>query len=177
MSPYCEFAATRSRLSWRAYGVILGLSAFLGCSNSARTYPSGNVSGTVSYKGEPIAKGAITFISTGPAGDVATGGITNGVYNVHDAPVGECKIQILVQGESSGTGSTRPENQMKMMKGQMKMARDSGMQIPDDVKMEAAPKKKKKTPSAFPEKYTNADLSGLKYEVTTGTQTKDWDLP
>jgi hypothetical protein len=128
----------------------------------------GEVSGTVTYKGEPISQGKITFISTGGAGDSATGNITDGKYSVPNAPAGNCQIEIHMQ-TTENLYAMSPQ-QEKMMKAQMAKMKAQGMQVPDDVK------RAKKNTFDLPAKYKTAKSSGLQFEVQTGKQTKDWDL-
>jgi len=57
----------------------------VGCGDDtglAKRYP---VSGTVTYKGEPVEKGTINFIHTAPDGRDASGTIANGRYSLTTA--------------------------------------------------------------------------------------------
>ena len=155
----------RSRLVWTT---ILGLAVFSGCSRGQRTFPTGEVSGKVTYKGQPISLGKITFISTGGTGDFGSGIINDGSYTVQ-APLGRCKIEIQIQSDENKYAVT--PQQMKMIKAKMKAMKAQGMNVPDE------PPQATKRPSInLPEKYKFADQSGLEFEVKAGTQTKDWEL-
>ena len=152
--------------SWLVCTCILGLAVFSGCSGGG-TFPTGEVSGTVKYKGEPISLGKITFISTAGTGNFGTGIINDGSYTVK-APLGPCKIEIQLQTDENKYAVT--PQQMKMIKSKMKAMREKGMNVPDE------PTQLKRTTIKLPEKYKFADISGLGFEVQAGTQTKDWDL-
>src|SRR5262249_54299640 len=136
--------------SWLVGTCILGLAAFSGCAPGPRTFPTGEVSGKVTYKGEPISLGKITFITTGVTGDFGSGTINDGVYTL-DAPVGRCKVEIQMQTDDNKYTVT--PQQMKMIKAKMKAMKDQGMKVPDEL-----PQVKKAT-FELPEKYKFADKS------------------
>jgi hypothetical protein len=162
-------SVTQRRRSWLVCTCILGLAVFSGCSSDGpRTFPTGEVSGTVKYKGEPISQGKITFITKGGTGDFGSGTINDGAYTVK-APVGLCKIEIQIMSDEN-KGAVPPE-QMKMVKAKMKALRDQGVKVPDE------PLQATKKPTVnIPDKYKIADQSGLELEVKAGKQTKDWEL-
>src|SRR5437868_13298636 len=85
---------------WLFCACALGLAVFSGCSGEQGAFPTGEVSGTVKYKGEPISLGKVTFISTGVTGHFGSGAINDGVYTVK-APLGLCKIEIQIQSEEN----------------------------------------------------------------------------
>src|SRR5439155_10082039 len=124
---------------WLARACILGLAACLGCgSRSGRSYPTGEVSGTVLYKGQPLSQGKITFISTGAAGDSGTGDIIDGKYSVPNAPAGMCQIEIHIQ-TNENLYAVNPQ-QLKMMKAQMAKMKAQGMQVPDEEQLQRTKK-------------------------------------
>jgi len=155
------------RRSWLVGGCIFGLTVIAGCSSNGRTFPTGEVSGKVSFKGEPISYGKITFISTGATGDFGTGIINDGAYTL-DAPLGPCKVEMQMQTDENKY-AVSPQ-QMKMIKAKMKAMKDQGMKVPDELPVT------KKSSFSLPEKYKMAEKSGLVLDVKTGKQTKDWDL-
>jgi hypothetical protein len=154
--------------SWLVCTCILGLAVFSGCSRGQRTFPTGEVSGTVTYKGERISLGKITFISTDGTGNFGSDIINEGKYTLK-APLGLCKIELQIQSDENKFAVT--PQQMKMIKSKMKAMKEQGMNVPDEL-----PQVTKKTTINLPEKYKFADQSGLEFEVKAGTQTKDWDL-
>jgi hypothetical protein len=161
-------SATRWCRSWLVCACTLGLAAFSGCSGGQGTFPTGDVSGTVTYKGERIPLGKITFISTGGTGNFGSATINDGAYTVK-APLGLCKVE--VQAQSDENKYTVTPQQMKMIESKMKAMREQGMKVPDKP-----PVATKRTSIELPEKYKFADKSGLEFEVKAGTQTKEWDL-
>src|SRR5947208_3988055 len=104
----------------------------LGCS---RGHPTAPISGTITYKGQPVPFGKIVFMDT--QGHTAFGPIKDGRYSFR-APVGDCKIGIESDEEKL------PEDTR-----QRKSARP-GMVVPK---------------SSIPEKYLRPDKSGLTVKV------------
>jgi hypothetical protein len=155
------------RNSWLVVPCISGMMVFAGCSSNGRSFPTGEVSGKITFKGEPISLGKVTFISTGPAGDFGTGTINDGAYTL-DAPLGLCKIE--VQMDTDDNKNAIPPQQMKMIKAKMKAMKDQGMKVPDELPVT------KKSTFSLPDKYKFAAKSGLELEVKSGKQSKDWDL-
>jgi len=155
------------RRSWLVGTCILALAAFSGCSGGREPFPTGEVSGKVTYKGQPISLGKITFISTGGGGYFGTGIINDGSYTLK-APLGPCKIEVQVESDENKY-AVSPQ-QEKMIKAKMKAMRDQGMNVPDPPQLTKRPK------IDLPEKYKFADQSGLQFEVKAGTQSKEWDL-
>jgi hypothetical protein len=104
------------------------------------------VSGTITYKGQPVASGSVTFMNT--QGHSAFGPIQNGQYSFR-APIGDCKIAISSVEEE-------PPQDPK----QRQQARP-GMFIPK---------------SFIPEKYRQPDKSGLTFKVEDKQNTADFAL-
>jgi hypothetical protein len=165
--PLTRGSVTKWCRSWLVCTCILGLAVFSGCSGG-QAFPTGEVSGRVTYKGEPISLGKITFISTGGTGNFGTGIINDGSYTVK-APLGPCKIEIQLQSGENKYAVT--PQQMKMIKSKMKAMKDKGVKVPDEP-----PQVTKRPTIDLPEKYKFADQSGLEFEVKAGKQTKEWDL-
>ena len=105
------------------------------------------VTGTVTYDGKPVEEGGISFNS--PDGSVPSGGgvIKNGKYTATRVPIGITKVSITA---------------VKVV-GQKK-AYDAPNSPMTPI-----------TEPLLPPKYNNA--TDLRYEVRSGTQTKDFDLP
>jgi hypothetical protein len=85
--------------------VLLGAVVFLGCAGDddlARRYP---VSGKVTYKGEPLASGTITFTPAAPAEGIrpASGAIVDGRYQLttqttnDGAMAGKYKVSVVAR--------------------------------------------------------------------------------
>ena len=72
---------------------ILTLAELLcGCPGGAGTLPTAEVSGTVTWKGQPVSRGQIQFQpAEGPS---AQGPIVDGAYRLQGVPVGDCKVSV-----------------------------------------------------------------------------------
>jgi hypothetical protein len=124
----------------------------LGCGSST---PEGEVTGVVTYRGQPVPGGVITFISD--RGIPATAYIDpTGHYRVK-APVGVAKVTV---------------NNLMLRKG--KAAGGPRLKPPEGA-TPAAPVPEG-TYKPIPEKYLSADQSGLAWTVRPGTQTYDVPL-
>jgi hypothetical protein len=123
--------------------VGLGLATSTGCGTG-----TGTVSGHVTYKGQPIKKGTITFFPKAPKVRPAGGVIQDGKYSL-EVPVGEVEIAVLVPS-----------------------------MLPPVEKGKKPPKKKKgqKPDEDVSPKYKDQTKSGLSMTVIKGEQTKDIDL-
>jgi len=73
--------------TWRAAAALAGIGLILvaGCSDDSGLAKRYSVSGTVSYKGEPVPKGNVSFIPTTPGAREATGAITDGKFTLTTA--------------------------------------------------------------------------------------------
>ena len=60
----------------------MGIVACLGCGDDTGLSKRYSVSGKVTYKGEPVEKGRISFAPVGPDGRAAGGQIENGRYSL-----------------------------------------------------------------------------------------------
>ncbi|MDB5309445.1 MAG: hypothetical protein JWO38_3647 [Gemmataceae bacterium] len=108
---------------------------------------TGEVSGTITYDGKPVEAGAIVFTPADGNGPTAGGEIKGGKYTAPKVPVGPAKVSI------------------------------SGARITGTKKMYDDPKSAvvQTSEELLPAKYNKA--SELRYDVTSGPQTKDFDLP
>jgi hypothetical protein len=135
-----------------ALGVSLGLLALLcaGCGGPA----TGTVSGTVTYKSKPVTAGFVTFVTE--RGN-ATGTIDDkGAYTVEMVPTGTAKVAV-----SGGGGPTMPKFGGK---DKMKMTKD----LPPEAEKMLAGAKQGSPAVTIPGKYSDANMSDLKVEVTSG---------
>jgi hypothetical protein len=67
----------------------LGLVLVLGCGDDSGLATRYKVSGTVTYKGQPVEKGLINFVPTSGDGRAASGNIKNGSYYLTTATDGD----------------------------------------------------------------------------------------
>ena len=65
------------------------MAALSGCAE-----PRGRATGQVTYEGEPVAKGAISFMPADGNGSAEGGTIENGKYVVENLPPGPKRVQI-----------------------------------------------------------------------------------
>jgi len=142
---------TRDCRGWGAGRVgglaaLLGALAVAGCGGGK----TAQVSGKVTYAGEPLNSGTVSFV--GPEGSADTAMLQpDGTYNLTKAPIGQVKIGV----------QTFPP---------------SPMMAPPDP---AAQKGKKTLPkyTKIPTKYGDPEKSGQTYTVQPGSQTYDINLP
>lgn len=131
-------------------GAVLCASASMGCGGKKPT-----VSGTVSYKGEKLGNGNVTFI--GADNKAAVSPINaDGTYRVNDAPVGAVKITVE-------TAPIPEQSSSPMMK---------GVDMPDMKGKSSNVGKYVKIPA----RYKDPAQSGLTYQVKSGAQKHDIKL-
>ena len=111
------------------------------------TRPMGDVSGRVTFRGEPLALGTITFINSD--GSAAQGNVEDGSYRVAKVPVGLAKITVFAHP------SPVPPQMLDRV------------QTPPAFRRKFVP---------IPERYQSVDHSGLTYTVVRGKQTHDVPL-
>ena len=132
-----------------------------GCGGSDRA-PLGEVTGTVSYNGQPIASGTIIFEV--PGARPANGKIVDGqiqdvtTYEPNDgAPVGQAKIAVF----ATGAGGASPAA----------TGADPGQPIAIDENYMGGG-----ATSVIPPKYNDPTTSGLTWEIKKGENTVTLDL-
>jgi hypothetical protein len=155
---------TARELMMRFVGPVLLLSlacllTLPGCRGSDRS-PLGKVTGTVNYKGQPIASGTIIFEVPGarPANGKIVGGKIQEV-TTHDpndgVPVGQAKIAVFAT-EAPASPAAAPS--------------DPGQPIAVDENYMGGSK------SLIPAKYNDPATSGLTWEIKKGDNTVTLDL-
>lgn len=116
--------------------------------------PTAAVSGKITYKGQPVPTGTVSFVSEST---VASGQISNGQYTVAQAPIGPVKITV-----------STPAIPDAMQQRQMKQS----------VEGKSATGAAGMTPVAVPPAFANPDSSGLTYTVTSASpQNHDIEIP
>jgi hypothetical protein len=124
-------------------GLVLLLTALGGCSRPV-------VSGTVTYKQNPLTRGEVSFIADD--GKSRSGLIgADGNYEIVDPPLGDVKIVVVATTVEGKAGKASPI-----------LGNQGG--APPVVK------------SLIPVKYNSPQTSGLTYQVTGGKQTRNIDL-
>lgn len=146
----------RSRLGagpvCRRFSLALAVAAVvltpLGCGKGGPVM--GRVSGTVTYKGQPVKKGTVSFVSTEATRRNATGQLdANGYYTL--------------QTEEPGDGAEVGDYEVALYSHQEKI-------------LDYTPKTPVKPERTIPEKYENPKTSGLKKTVQSGSNKFDFDL-
>jgi hypothetical protein len=134
-------------------GMLLAtLTIVAGCGEKAST-----VTGKVTYNGEPVAKGTITFTPSDGMGQVFAARIENGVYNIPNAQPGKRKVEVRglrdVKFALSSEEAARLANEARA-------AGNMGADVAD------------------PTDYIPADAAGnnTEVEVTNGDQTLDFEV-
>lgn len=128
------------------------LVVFAGCGQKT------SVSGTVTYNGQPIETGAISFKPTGPAGRSFAGRIENGKYAIEEAQTGTWTAVVIgtkkIDFSLSSDEATRKANELKSsesgMAGQVSELADY---VPED-----------------------AEGNSKEVEITSGAQTLDFEI-
>ena len=141
----------------------LAMITLFGCGDDGlgKRYP---VRGTVSYKGQPLAKGAISFYATGSGNETrgAFGMIENGSYSLTTQSDGDGAFPgdylVSINAKEADLAGTE-----KNAKG--------GSARQDDVL-----KAYKKAKSPIPQKYEVAETSGLKAKVESKSNSFDFEL-
>lgn len=125
------------------------------------------VTGKVTYKGQPVAKGTINFMPVKPDGRGATGQILDGDYSLSTQATndgafpGEYKVTI----DALNADFTQAEAAAKK-KGSTSVA------LPQDMVAKAF----KNAKNAVPAKYSQVGSSPLKAEVKTSSNKFDFEL-
>ena len=96
-------------MAHRVFAVGIPLVAgflLVGCNSEA---PTGVVRGVVTLDGNRLERGAVSF-STPDGKQRATGAITDGVYEVKNAPVGKCNVGVSWVAKASTEVVGDPDN-------------------------------------------------------------------
>jgi hypothetical protein len=144
--------------------LIVSAASLLGCGGDLGKPKLGRVSGKVTYNGQPVTKGVVSFVpSSGPGaatGQTATGEVgQDGSYTLTTFDTGDG----AVLGEHTVVVIAREEDPA---------IQGHGMPIPDSTG-----KLKTKAPKYLvPETYATVTKSPLRYTVKEGSQTHDIEL-
>lgn len=126
------------------------------------------VTGTVTYKGAPLAKGLISFISTNPDGRGATGQVADGAYSLTTQEPNDGAFP----GSYSVTVSAKNLD-LEKAAAEAKKKGNTSDYIPQDFLAKAA----REAPSLIPVKYsTLSPTNPLKADVKASSNTINFDL-
>jgi hypothetical protein len=126
---------------------------------------SGTVSGKVTYKGEPLGRGTVVFVSPGKA-TVTAPIAADGSYSIPKVPAGRVKIAVETK---SAKGAEPPQGMMP----------PRGANVPPEAKNSPLYGGQRPAGGKFveiPKDYADPDKSNLTYTVTDGPQTHNIDL-
>jgi hypothetical protein len=155
----------------------VAIAAEIGCGDSSGLPRRYAVSGTVTYKGEPLVKGTISFVPVDANGRAAGGTISKGQYSLttQDADDGALPGKYKVAVVSNETDPSAVDLKIKKPReGRQTEAEKKAMAayFPQKVAAQAAAKAK----SLVPIKYGSPETSGLTYEVKEQSNTADFTL-
>jgi len=162
---------------------------------------SGDVSGTVTYKGERLKGGTVTFSSASGGPSFTSPIAEDGTYTLHSVESGDYKVCVETEslkprtaagpsmgrgpgGKGSPPGGGGPPDVLKDFKsGKIKAGPPGGSEEPEDVRSKRgkdgfaymADNLKRYTP--IPTEYSNPDTTTLSFTATKGTQTFDIVVP
>jgi hypothetical protein len=158
----------RSRLTDLAFSLmIFSLTTLPGCSDDGlgRRY---KVTGTVTYKGVPMEKGLICFISPNADGRSSTGTISKGYYTLQTQEPGDGAFP----GQYSVTITSRTPD-LAAAAAEAKAKGNTAAYTPPDFTAKAY----KKAPDEVPAKYgTVSPANPLKAEVKAESNTINFEL-
>jgi hypothetical protein len=133
-----------------------------GCSSQ------GTITGKVTYQGNPLPSGTVTFVPE-QGGQAVTCDIRDGEYKVTKISPGPAKIAVSTP---SNPGEVKSFIN-KMQPPEMKEKMAPGKSPPAGFDKSAEPPK----PVPIPKKFNDPNNSGLTYTVKSGSQVHDIDLP
>jgi len=167
----------RSQVARLSLALLMGpaLLIVLGCSGDdglGKRYP---VSGTVKYKGEPVAKARISFTPTKSDGHGAHGDVENGAFKLSTMGTDDGALP----GEYKVTVDDREVDAAKLKADAKEAATKKGMDgfsggamIPQDLQAKAL----KASKSRLPGKYQIAETSDKKVTVEAKSNTFEIEL-
>jgi hypothetical protein len=161
----------------RALGLSIGsavLLVVLGCSGDDGMGKRYKVTGKVTYQGQSVEKGTISFVPTVQGSQGAQGEIEKGSYSLmtlspgDGALPGEYKVTISARqfDEAAAKAATEEQAKKKGVSGGYSM-------IPQDIQAKFMKSAKSTTPAKYE---TVSDQNELKATVTTGSNAIDFDL-
>jgi hypothetical protein len=153
-----------SRLS----ALSVGLTLVAACSDDGFGRQRYSVHGTVTYKGEKLAKGQIAFLPDGQGGQAATGPIENGYYSLTTLTPGDGALP----GKYKVTVAAKGFELEKVQSA----ARAKGMPPSAALPQDLIAKDRKEAKSKIPTKYNLLTTTGLTADVEARSNTKDFEL-
>jgi hypothetical protein len=149
---------------------LVGLVA--GCGDSSGFETRYKVSGTVTYKGAPVAKGKISFSPVKGEGRGATGQIENGSYTLTSVEPGDGALP----GSYLVSVDTREIDDAEVKKATAEFAKERNIDGLQMIPQEVQAKLMNKAKSTVPAKYMYPETTDLKVEVKAQTNKIDIEL-
>lgn len=149
------------------------LLVLLGCGGNKS---GGEISGTVTYQGKPLAEGTVAFHPVSGKETFGTQIEEDGSYRISNVPPGDMKVTV-----ETGPLGKIPDVAVKRAQ---KMLKSGGKQYTKEEIKNLDPRMRRAaleniTPGRYlslPPQYANPDQSGLTYTVTEGKQQHDIEL-
>jgi hypothetical protein len=147
---------------------------FVGCKKSDSLGSS--ISGTVTYKGQPVTGGTMLFHASNNVFPASLKG--DGTYTIANLAPGDYVVTVDTRAlKNKGD----PESMMKSMTQKMGKGDGAVEKLPDSVAKSLAKMKEMKQDNSvqfvqIPEKYADPKTSGLKVSVQAGSNTKEIPL-
>jgi hypothetical protein len=141
--------------------IVVAATALATAPGCGGTKPTGRLSGTIKYEGQPVSVGSITVVSA-DAKENAVGRVNaSGDYVVENAPAGKVKIAFNYHVVADPNAKISGQKDLSKMKDQMKDKGPSG----SEPELTEAQRKAAKLLATLPEKYRSWQNSGLETEV------------
>ena len=157
----------RRRVS-RFSALFVGLTLVAGCSDDGFGRQRYSVHGTISYKGEKLAKGQIAFVPEAQGGQPASGRIENGYYSLSTLTPGDGALP----GKYKVTVVARDFDVAKVQSMARAKGLPPGAALPQDLTLKA----NKEAKSKIPTKYNLPTTTDLTADVEARSNPKDFEL-
>ena len=157
----------RRRVS-RLSALFVGLTLIVGCSDDGFGRRRYSVHGTVTYKGEKLAKGQIAFVPEAQDGQAASGQIEDGYYLLSTLTPGDGALP----GKYKVTVVARDSDLEKVRFAVQKKGMPPGAALPQPLIAKA----NKEARSMIPTKYNLPTTTDLTADVEARSNTKDFEL-
>ncbi len=136
-------------ISIRAAAAAVGLAGILGLAGCSSGPATADVTGSASVDSVPIEDGHISFFPADGQGATAGGLIKSGKYEAKGVAIGKMKV---IVSSSKVVGKKKVYD------------------TPDSPEMPV-------TKEVLPDKFSNPGLTELTFDVKSGKNEKNWDLP
>jgi hypothetical protein len=156
-------------LSWLGLGrwvVSLTLVALLGLAGCTGSSNTGTVKGKVTYKGQPLKGGTVSFQVGEKYAPQPAEIQEDGTYVAENVPLGTAKVAVETESLKPPSG----------MQGKYPPPAPPNPKVKSEEYKPPDPAERAKRYVRIPDKYMNPDTSGLSTPVKSGTNTYDIDI-